>query len=74
MLWWDIQFDDDSPEWREYQRQAKENTEEIGRLLEVLQSRPSKSAGWTPEAVRKLRDQWQGNRDWWNKKTPEEQR
>ena len=29
---------------------------------------------WTPERVRKLRDRWQGNRDWWRSFTPEEQR
>jgi hypothetical protein len=76
-MWWEIQFPDDSAEWRDYQRRAKENTAEIERLLEALrpvQVHDSNDAEWTPERVRKLRDQWQGNRDWWRCFTPEEQR
>jgi hypothetical protein len=74
MLWWDIQFPDDSPEWRAHQESAKRDTAEIEQLIERLQ--PGKShyhPQWTPERVRKLRDQWQGNRDWWQSFTPEEQ-
>ena len=76
MSWWDIQFPDDSAEWRAHQESAKRNTAEIERLFEVL--RPGQSyqpiVEWTPERVRKLRDRWQGNRDWWRSFTPEEQR
>jgi hypothetical protein len=76
MSWWDIQFPDDSAEWRAHQESAKRNTAKIERLLEVLQPGQSsyRLTECTPERVRKLRDQWQGNRDWWRSCTPEEQR
>jgi|SRR5438874_10093448 len=41
MSWWDIQFPDDSAEWRAHQETAERNTAEIERLLEVL--RPGQS-------------------------------